>query len=96
MKYLFNLICLLVAQKTYSAYLWLCSETLPNDRDCNYDIIAKKIKDRVKIFKTFLDATRLSPKATGIDKINEDTRLKEVEDDIFSKYYDKMKEPSST
>lgn len=88
MKYFFNLVCLLIAQKTYSSYLWLCSKTLP--RDCDYETLSKKIRVRIKIFKAFLDATRLSPKATGMDKTSEETRLKEAEDDIFSKYYDKV------
>ena len=88
MKHLFNLICLLIAQRTYSAYLWICSETLP--RDCDYRSLSKKIKNRIKIFKAFLDATRLSPKATLKDKMSEATRLKEAENDILSRHYDKM------
>lgn len=88
MKYFFNLICLFISQKTYNAYLCLCSEALP--RDCDYDVLANKIKARVKIFKIFLDTTRLSPKATGKDKINETIKLKEVEEDLFSKYYKKI------
>ena len=88
MKHLFNLICLLIAQRTYSAYLWICSETLP--RDCDYRSLSKKIKNRIKIFKAFLDATRLSPKATLKDSMSEATKLKEVENDMLSRHYDKI------
>lgn len=88
MKYLFNLVCLFIVQKTYSSYLWLCAETLP--RDCDYHVLTKKIQSRVKIFKVFLNATRLSPIATGADEAMEVAKLKEVEDDLYSKYHNKI------
>lgn len=88
MKYLFNLVCLFIVQKTYSSYLWICVETLP--RDCDYHILAKKIQSCVKIFKAFLDATRLNPKAIDEDVASEVAKLKEVTDDLYSGYHNKM------
>lgn len=87
MKYLFNLVCLFIAQKTYSAYMWLCSETLPTD--CDYTVLSKKIRARVKIFKAFLDATRLRQFPTDKDKAKEEAILKSVEGDLHSIYNDK-------
>ncbi|PIQ35731.1 MAG: hypothetical protein COW60_02280 [Candidatus Yonathbacteria bacterium CG17_big_fil_post_rev_8_21_14_2_50_43_9] len=78
---------MLVAQKTYSAYIWICSETLP--RDCDYKALSKKIMCRVKIFKIFLDATRLRQFPTDQDKIREAAILKNVADDMYSMYVEK-------
>lgn len=90
MKYYFNLICLLIAQKAYNIYLWFCSETLP--LDCNYIVLNKKIQSRAKIFKAFLDATRLRPRhlASNADKKKEMAKLKKVRDDLYSKYAEKV------
>ena len=88
MKYLFKLVCLFIVQKTYSSYLWLCIETLSHD--CDYHMLTRKIQSRVKIFRVFLNITRLSPIAVGADEAKEVAKLREVAGDMYSKYHNKI------